>query len=668
MISMADGTYPMLHGRRRRVRVRWPRRSIGGSRLIALGILAVGLLGIAFVMLRPHARVDPRRAYADAARAIARGNYSAARNDAIAAVAAAPSSIAAHVMLARAYLLLGEGLPAEAELTRATDAGLPATRVRGARAQARLLQDDPDGALEEAGLAPQGDRLAMRVRARVLAAQGHPDQAQVLLDAVLAAAPQDVAALTDLGRIRYVAGDLGGAAQAAMRAARLGPRDPAALTLQGEIVRARYGLVAALPWFEAALQLDAYHYPALIDYAATLGDAGRYTDMLAATRKAQAARPGSAQPLFLQAVLAARAGQARLARSLLQHANRIDDALPGTLLLGGGLDYADGRLEQAIGSWRRLVATQPMNVAARRLLGAALLRSHDAQGALDVLRPMAMRDDADRYTLTLVARALEATGDRDAAARFLDRAGMAGPGSSRVFAIDGALGTFAADAASAPHDPSYAVGLIRAQLDTGATDAAVATARALAGASPGAPAAQLALGDALVGANRNGDAIDPYLRAADLAFDEPTMLRLVDALGRAGRARDAAATLALYLQQNPQSIAGQRLRAHWLVATGRGEDAIEPLEAIRGMIGNRDAALLTDLALAYAAAGDGAIARRYGKAAYALSPMNAAVVDAYGLASAADGRRGDARQLFVKARALDPRNATIAAHLRQVGR
>src|SRR3569833_537556 len=62
-----------------------------------------------------------------------------------------------------------------------------------------------------------------------------------------------------------------------------------------------------------------------------------------------------------------------------------------------------------------------MNVTARRLLGAALLRSGDAKGALDVLRPIALRGDADSYTLALVGRAFEATGERDWAANFLDR-------------------------------------------------------------------------------------------------------------------------------------------------------------------------------------------------------------------------------------------------------
>ena len=663
---MPDTTYPMLRRRRRR-RLTIPTFGLGGrGRAIALAVLVLVVAAVAVAALRPASRVDPRVAYADGRQALARGNYSAARNHALEAIAAEPRSAAAHLLLARAYLLLEDGLAGEAELIRVHDAGVPLAGLRGARAQAFFLQGDPDAAIAEAILAPAADALAIRVRARALTAKGHADRANALMNGLLDRTPADAAAWTDAGRIKLSAGDLGGAASAAARAAALAPGDPIALTLQGEVVRARYGLVAALPWFEAALRRDAYYHPALIEYAATLGDVGRYADMLATTRKAAAARPGSPQALYLQATLAARAGNTALARALLQKSPGLAAGMPGAMLLSGGLDYADGQYEQAIGTWRQLVSLQPMNVAARRLLGAALLRSGNGQGALDVLRPMAVRGDADGYTLTLVARAFELLGDRATAARYLDRANAGASLPSAPFATDIGRSIFAANAAAAPSDPNYQIGLIRATLDDGNTPAALDQARALAAATPGAPAAQLALGDTLMVASRTGEAVTAYARAADLSFDEPTMLRLVDALGRMGRRRDAAATLSLYLQQNPQSLVGQRLRAHWLVQNGQGAQAIDMLEDVRRMIGNRDALLLADLALAYAAAGDAPVAHRYGRAAYVLMPMNAAVADAYGLALAADQDVEGARQVLAKASALDPDNPVIAAHRRQI--
>jgi tetratricopeptide (TPR) repeat protein len=666
---MPDVRYPMLRRRKRR---RLLRRgltlpaAISGerARLLAICALCLVIVGIGVALAMRPPRPNARHLLAVSLTTLADGNYSAARSNAQAAIKAAPQWAIAHAVLARAYLELGDGLAAEAELARAIDAGLPAARLHQLQAHARLLQGDPDGAIDEAATAqPRYADYADRIHARALASQGDGVGARTILQAVLGRSPRDAAAWTDLGRIRLTAGDVGGASVAATRAASLAPREPAALTLQGEVIRSRYGLIAALPWFEAALRQDAYYHPALIEYAATLGDAGRNAEMLAATRSALLARPGSAQALYLQAVLAARAGRIDLARSLLRRTGGGIGGLPGTLLLSGSLDYTQGKFEQAATSWRQLVAAQPLNIAARRLLGAALLRLGDRRGALDILRPVGLRRDADSYSLTLIARAFEAAGDHAMAAEFLDRAAAGPVEPTSIFATDDAIGALMANAVSATGDPTYVLGVIRAQVAGGDTAGAIARARALLQAGPGAPASHLALGDALMAAGRYPEAASVYARAADLSFDEPTMLRLVDALGRSGRAAEAATALGLYLSQNPQSLAGQRLLGHWQVASGEWDAAIETLEGVRRRVGNRDGGVLIDLALAYAGGDDGAIAVRYGRAAYILSPMSAAAADAYGVALSADGDADGARQLLIKATRLAPRDVAIANHL-----
>jgi tetratricopeptide (TPR) repeat protein len=666
---MADARYPMMRGRRRR-RLRLPR--LRRAHVVVLGaLIAVAMIGAA-IALRPAPRVDPASALADARTAYRIGNYSAARNHALAVLATAPASQPAMLLLARTYLQLGDGVAADGALSRARALHVPPPALAGLRARARFLQGDLQGALDAAARAPEGDGDAVLARSRATAAQGNAAEATRALTAWLAGHPGDSAAWTDLGRIRLNAGEIAEATAAAIRAARLAPGDPVPLTLQAEIVRTRFGLTAALPWFEAALTRDAYYHPALIEYAATLGDAGRYAEMLAATRRALAARPGSPQAFYLQAVLAARAGRGELARDMLQRAGPAIMALPGAALLGGGLDLTGAQYERAIGTWRPLAADQPMNVGLRRLLGVALLRSGDAQGALDQLRPIAARADADAYSLTLVARAFEAIGDRAAAGQFLDRAAQGAQGNAQggaaAFASDDSVAAVAAEARDAPDDPNYVPGLIRAQATAGDLAGAIVRARALVAASPGAPATQLALGDVLAMGGRFAEAAPVYARAASLSFDEPTMLRLVDAWGRANRPNEAAAALSLYLQQNPQSVSGQRLRGHWQLLSGDADAAIETLESVRRIVGNRDAALLADLAGAYAVGGDSAVARSYGRAAYRLMPMNAAVCDAYAVALAADGDLPGARQLAAKAVALAPGDARIAAHARAIAR
>ncbi|QNE32147.1 tetratricopeptide repeat protein [Sphingomonas sp. NBWT7] len=658
--------YPMLRGRRRA-----PRRlarpawlSAAALRLLAGLALAGLLLGGIVLLARRAAAPDPRGALSASLAALDRGNYSAARNHALVASKGLDGAIASAV-LGRVYLLLGEGVAAEGALNRAVQGGVAPARLHQLFADSFLAQDDPDRAIAEAArAAPRYAGYARRVTARALAAKGDVPGATRALQAIVAANPRDAAAFADLGRIRFDAGDVRAGGAAAQRALALDPANLAATVLVGQLVRSRFGLVAALPWFERALTRDAYYQPALIEYAATAGDAGRYADMLGATRRALAARPGDPQALYLQAVMAARAGKRDLARAMLGRMNGASGNT-GAVLLTGLLAYADGGYEQAVASFREVVARQPMNLVARRLLGAALLRSGDAQGTLDVLEPVATRRDADSYTLGLVARAFEAKGARDWAARFLDRAArpaLAGPTS---FGSDNGVAVLANAVAAAPGDPGAAVAFIRGLLDAGDGAAALREAQGIAAVSPGVPDAQLLAGDVYATQGQFAPALAAYRRAADLRFDAPTLLRLADAADRAGQRRLGVEALALYLSQNPQSIVARRALANLQLGVRDWDAAIDTLEGLRADVGTRDAVVLAQLGYAYVGAGDADTGLVYARAAHRLVPMNPAACDAYGWALYEGGDARAALPLLAKAATLAPQHAGIRWHFAQ---
>ncbi|WP_240502240.1 tetratricopeptide repeat protein [Sphingomonas panacis] len=646
------------------------RRTMYRIALVASGAVAAvaGACVFAFGAITP-AHADAGNARGELTQSLTlldAGNYSAARLHAQRAIKADPNWGLAHAVLARAYLALGDGTSAEGELDRARDDGFDRGRAHQLYAHAALLEGDPDRALAEAAKAqPRFAGYAVRVAALALAAKGHSPEGEALLDRLLDANPEGGAGWADLGRIRFAAGNVAGAIDATTRAVAASPNNLAALTLRGELVRAQYGLVAALPWFEAALSRDAYYYDALIDYAATLGDVGRYQDMLAATRKALDARPDDARAYYLQAVLAARAGQYDLARTLLTRtANTLGD-VPGVRLLGGMLAYQAGAYQQAIDQWSALANQQPMNLTAKRLLGLATLRAGDARGALAALRPAALRGDADSYTLTLVARAFEQSGERAWAAPYLDRSFWPARPGAAPFGTDDTPAALTATAAAQPNEPVARLSAVRGLLEAGNQNGALGEAQAITRILPGAPAAWLALGDTLAAMGRFADAARAYTRAADIRFDEPTMLRMVDALDRAGQRPAALDALTKFLSQNPQSIAAQRIAAHWQIAGGQYDDAIDTLEGLRQQLGDGDSALLAELAFAYTGDGDADTGRSYAKAAYALAPMNPAATDAYGWALYQLGKTDLALQLFQKAVAIAPGDATLRWHLGQ---
>lgn len=615
-------------------------------------------------------RGDSMRDYARANTALLHGKPRVARIELLNAIAANPSNGAAHLMQGLVYIRLGDGVAAAAEIVRARETGLAVNATRHLMAEALLLQHAPARAVDEAdpaGVAPLYQAWAARVRGQAHAALG--DQAAAAEDFARAArlGPRDPAVWADVGRFRATAGEAAGALAAAQRAVALDPHNVSAVVLGGELVRSQYGLVAALPWFDRALAIDPSSVAALLDKAATLGDIGRMGEMLATTRAVLAIDDDNPTAFYLQAVLAARARNFPLARSLLARTAGAMDDVPAAMLLGGAVDYQTGNVGEAIAKLRRLIALQPDNLKARRILGAAQWRAGDLPGTIETLRPVADQPGADSYTLTLIGRALERQGERAPAAAYLDRAALPLPdaepsGSGDPGQVDALRRTLSAN----PDNPDARSALARALIRDGRARQGLDEARILLRADPRSPAALVLAGDAFTAARQYPQAAEAYRRAANISFTEPVALRMIDALRRAGRADAATQVLSIFLAQNPRSVPARLLAADLAMAGGGWEQATSILESLRRQLGDRDAALLNNLAWAYFESGRPAQALPLAAAAHGLVPANPAVADTFGwllLASKADPARGLA--LVEQAAAQAPGNAGVRWHLAQ---
>ena len=612
-------------------------------------------------------RAQARSAFAKAASALKTGAVRTALVESRNAVQADPGWGQAHAQLGAIQLALGNGEAAEAELRRAGASGVPMADLHHLLAHAFLLAGRADAALAEADRDQVPARFAAyaaRIRGQAQQALGNMAEAGAEFDTALALAPRDSATWSDAGRYRMQAANQGGAVEAADRAVALDPNNVSALILKGALARSQYGPVASLPWFERALQIDPVHVRAMLDLAATLGDLGQMEAMLALTRRVLAIDGGNAQAFYLQAVLAARAREFDLARSLMLRTGDDLDDLPAAMLLQATLEIQAGSLEQAIARLTRLVGAQPDNLKARRLLGEAMARAGDQQGAIDTLQGFADRPDADSYILAVVGRAHEALGNRQAAARYLDRAARPAIGEPIPF---GTWADLASLAREAQIDPSAGprIAYIRGLIATGDKPRALAEAQALQAANPGTPAAHLLAGDALVALGRFVEAAQAYRHAANIAFSEPVALRLIDAFQRGGQPQAALQTLRLFLAQNPQNVPALMLAATYCQRSGDWPQAIRILEGLRARLGNRDAVILTGLAWGYLETGRPKRGLPFAAAAYALIPSNPAVTDALGwLTFKAGGNRARAIALLEKARDIAPASGS-SWHLAQ---
>ena len=601
--------------------------------------------------------------------ALREGQPRTARIEFLNAIKANPNDARIRLLQAETYLALREGAAAQGEIEQARKLGASVSETAHLLAHALLLQGEHKQAADEAARAGAAHRgYAAWVRGQALSALGDDAGAAAEFSQAVAAAPNDYRTWLAFARFRRANGDSAGAIQAADKAVSLSPDNVEALTLRGEITRSQYGLRAALPWFDRALEIDPKDVTALLERAATLGEAGEATAMLADTREALTLAPGNPMAFYLQAMLAARAGNFTLSQSLYQRTKGAFDDQPAGMLLKSAIDYQTGSVEQAIIRLQRLVALQPSNVKARKLLAAAQWRRGDASAAVATLRPLADRPDADSYSLSLIGKALAKLGDRNAASIYLARAAQPQRRSATAL-VSGPLS--AEDLAllrSAvrvnPSDPQAKIRLVGALLSNGLGDEALELALRLQADNPGVPDAHILVGDARGLRGDFAGAAREYRKAANLAFTEPVAMRMIEALERSGQAAAATQVLQLFLQQNPRSVPAQLLAANRFLQARDWPNAIRLYEDLRRRVGDRDAAMLNNLAWAYSEQGDHKRAIPLARKAWSLDKENPATADTLGwllLKSGTD--RAEGLALLQRAARGAPTDADIRRHL-----
>ncbi len=493
-------------------------------------------------------------------------------------------SSGADVQIAKAQAALsrGDGVGAEIAFKDALSAGASRDSLAAGMGEALLDQGQLQAAREWLGPAKfskDTEVRGLRMLARLEIAEGNFAAAASALDRALKAGGNNAEVWADIAQLRYRSGEQIKAIDAIEQALAADPKNVRALDFRGLIVRDQFGPTAALAWFEAALMHAPDDGALLGDYAATLGEAGQARKMLTVTRHMIASGAGEPRALWLQAVLAARAGNNSLARSMLNKlGNRMGD-MPAALQLDGVLQLQAGNAELAMQSLEKLAAMQPQNERAQLLLARTMALAGQDEQLVQRFSSMAQRAGASAYLQTLVGRALENLGRREEAAPLLDRAAAV---------MKAGLVPVAGDGASRSTPPAESA------------------------------AAQILAGDSAYTAGQFGEAVDHYSRAAKVRFDDALLARLVLAAAQSGRRDLAASTVTAYLAANPQSREAARLAADYAASAGDWQRARSLLEHLRKTGGGRDVRLLSDLAYAELRSGDSAKAEQTAAAAWRM--------------------------------------------------
>jgi Flp pilus assembly protein TadD len=567
---------------------------------------------------------------------------------------AAPADSAlktAHDALAR-----GDGIAAEEALKQALASGTPRPAVAAAMGEAELLQGDLAAAREWLGpgaFAPDQRVYGFHQLARLEMADDNLPAAGAAFDKALAIGVGTAPMWVDIGRLRYRSAQQGLALEAAENALQLDPEDPRAIEFRGQLARDAQGLKTGLAWFALGLKNNPNDVGLLGEYAATLGELGRARQMLKVTRRMIELGGGEDRAFYLQAVLAARAGNDGLARKLLWRTEKAFDKTAAGLVLTGVLDSRAGNSGLALESFDELARLQPENPHFQLLLARGMYADGDYRGVVEDFAALANRADASPYLLTLVGRSFEILGERGAAAPFLDRAARGGANAPAVLDVSEAgrltLFRYGAD----PLRIDVGVARVRSLLAAGDLAGAQAVLGAFTQAYPASVDVHVLAGDVALARADGAAAIAEYRKAAQIRRGLPQVQRMVAAYRLLGDERSAEAEALDFLGQHPMHGRASRLAAEFAFNRGewrRAQTLLTHARAVGG--GERDPQLLADLSRAALQAGDPAVAEEAARAGVAAQRANGRAAYALAQTLRASGNEAGAAVLFAKARDL----------------
>ena len=458
----------------------------------------------------------------------------------------------------------GDGAAAEIALREALDEGAPKSLLAPYFGEAEILQGNLPEAhqwLDSENFAPESRTHGLHMRGRLAMIEGDLDLANGAFSQAVESHPQDVGLWVDLGRLRYRVGQQTDAIAASKEALRIGPNDPAALLFRAQLVRDADGMVAALPLLQRGLKNAPEDRPLLSEYAATLGELRRAREMIAVLHRLGLHDPANQQMFYLQAVLAARAGNYGLARTLLQRSGDLDRQMPAAILLLGVIDLENGNYASAAQGFDRLLRVQPSNQRVQFLLARSL-----KLGGQDRELVARFADHANvPYMAMIVGRAYEALGQREKAAAFLDRANRPYAMIVRIFPADRDV---ADDDLTSGADGPTTVSRVRRLLATGQVDAARAQVNAFLQRFPQSSDANALAGDVALAAGDYSRASNYYDRAATVRRPWQLTIRMAYALIEQGREPDAAKLIADHLQGEPNNAEAAALLARWYYLRG----------------------------------------------------------------------------------------------------
>ncbi|MCX9157747.1 PEP-CTERM system TPR-repeat protein PrsT [Niveibacterium sp. 24ML] len=580
--------------------------------------------------------------------------------------------LAAHVLLGRALLAVGDAVGAETSFNTAIELGVDRAEVELPLVQAIYAQ----GRFAEVIARGIPAALPASVRQDLLIVRGSAEgelndhrAAKKSFDEARAIDPRAPTLIMAEASQALRVGDLPRALSLSQQAITLAPQRAEAWAARGAALAANRQQTAALDAFGRALTLDAMMVDARLARIDILIELDRDAEAAKDLEVLRTQAPADPRAAYRRGVLAARKNDvAGVAREMAEVVKAIDVIPPeirarraNLLLIGGMAHYSLNNTEKARANLESFLRLQPYHPGATRMLAAAYLSSRDVARATTLLEDYLRRVPADAQARTLLGSAYLVQKRYAKASALLERAVSQGSADAGMRATFGAsLAGQGLDAQAAlqlrsafetnPADQAIGASLAVLLLQRGEAAQAVAVLDRLFAANPRSPIVLNLLGLARARAGDRAGARKAYEAAiaVDPRFD-PARLNLARLDIADGNADAARARLQQMLREQPANADALVDLALLDRRAGKVESAQKGLEKAMAVAPRHPRAplILIEDALA---AGDSATAVRIARTAAAAMPSDLPILLALARSQLAAGDTARAKESLGEAR------------------
>lgn len=369
---------------------------------------------------------------------IASGKDFLSKNDNKAAVIQLKNAIQKNPNLGEARFLLGKALfesgdmaGAEVELRKALDLKYSNEQVTPLLAQALLATGQATKVIDEFAKVelPTGEPLASLKTTLSLAyaAQSKQAASQEALAAALSAKADYAPAQLVEARHKAIDRKFDEAQAVVDSVLAKNPSNHDALLLDGSLQAVKGNPDGALMLYRKAIEVNPASLAAHSAVIATLFQQQKHEEAAKQIEALRKVAPNHPQTIYLDAQATYQRKDFKAARGLTQQLLKISPNHPNSLQLAGAVEYQLGAYAQAEALLSRAIQQAPELALARKLLISSYLRAGDPAKALATLQPVLNRIENDSAFLSIAGETFLQNGDANKATEYFAKASKLAP-------------------------------------------------------------------------------------------------------------------------------------------------------------------------------------------------------------------------------------------------